>query len=80
MPPQDTEFQNFNCGHFNTGTFRMGVLLPNYPEENIVKGENVPNFTSVTSTVFESKDEPTQMTKAVIYNYILYYIQENYTL
>ena len=27
-------------------TFRMGVLLPNYPEENLVKGENVPNFTS----------------------------------
>ena len=25
-------------------TLRMGVLLPNYPEENIVKGENVPNF------------------------------------
>ena len=25
-------------------TFRMGVLLPNYPEENVVKGENVPNF------------------------------------
>ena len=22
----------------------IGVLLPNYPEENIVKGENVPNF------------------------------------
>ena len=22
----------------------MGVLLPNYPEENIVKGENVLNF------------------------------------
>ena len=35
---------------------------------------------NVTSTVFESKDEPTKMTKAVIYNYILYYIQENYTL
>ena len=30
-------------------TFRMGVLLPNYPEENIVKGENVPNFTSTGS-------------------------------
>ena len=29
---------------------------------------------------FESKVVPTQMTKAVIYNYILYYIQENYTL
>ena len=27
-------------------TFRMGVLLPNYPEENVVKGcgENVSNF------------------------------------
>ena len=28
-------------------TFRMGVLLPNYPEENVVKSaysENVPNF------------------------------------
>ena len=30
-------------------TFRMGVLLPNYPEENIVKGENVPNFKINTS-------------------------------
>ena len=25
-------------------TFRMGVLLPNYPEENEVKGDTVPNF------------------------------------
>ena len=25
-------------------TFRMGVLFPNYPEENIVRGENVPYF------------------------------------
>ena len=25
-------------------TFRMGVLLPNYPEENVVKGESLPNF------------------------------------
>ena len=31
-------------------TFRMGVLLPNYPEENVVKGENVPNFKFGTST------------------------------
>ena len=30
----------------------------------------------VTSSVIESKDDPTQMTKAVIYNYILYYIQK----
>ena len=28
---------------FNHGaTFRMGVLLPNYPEENVVRGENAP--------------------------------------
>ena len=34
-------------------TFRMGVLLPNYPEENVVKsacGENVPNYSTSTST------------------------------
>ena len=31
-------------------TFRMGVLLPNYLEENVVKGENVPNFKFKTST------------------------------
>ena len=34
-------------------TFRMGVLLPNYPEENVVKSacdENVPNFKYSTST------------------------------
>ena len=28
-------------------TFRMGVLLPNYQEENVVKGENVPNLNLV---------------------------------
>ena len=31
-------------------TFRMGVLLPNYLEENVVNGENVPNFKINTST------------------------------
>ena len=31
-------------------TFRMGVLLPNYPEESIVRGENVPNFKMNTGT------------------------------
>ena len=36
-------------------TFRMGVLLPNYPEQNIAKGENVPNFkvNTGTSNVFQ---------------------------
>ena len=27
----------------------MGVLLPNYPEENVVKGDNVPNFSKVNT-------------------------------
>ena len=31
-------------------TFRMGVLLSNYPEENVVKGQNVPNFKVNTGT------------------------------
>ena len=43
-------------------TFRMGVLLPNYLEENVVKGENVPNLkfgasagtsTGTSSNVFQ---------------------------
>ena len=36
--------------------------------------------TYVTSTVFESKDDPTQMTKAVIYNLYTLLHTENYTL
>ena len=32
-------------------TFRMGVLLPNYPEENVVREENVPNFKEGTSAL-----------------------------
>ena len=43
-----------NCSNLlcHGATFRMGVLLPNYPEENVVKscGENVPNFKCNTST------------------------------
>ena len=40
-----------NCPNLlsHEATFRMGVLLPNYPEENVVKGENVPNFKFGTS-------------------------------
>ena len=41
-----------NCPNLlsHGATFRMGVLLPNYPEENVVKGENVPNFNTSTGT------------------------------
>ena len=31
-------------------TFRMGVLIPNYPEENVVKGDKIPNFKIGTHT------------------------------
>ena len=39
-------------------TFRMGVLLPNYPEEYVMRGENVPNFKintseGITSNIFQ---------------------------
>ena len=41
-----------NCPNLlsHGATFRMGVLLPNYLEENVVKGGNVPNFKFNTST------------------------------
>ena len=29
-------------------TFRMGVLLPNYPQDIVVKGENVPHFSKMS--------------------------------
>ena len=29
-------------------TFRMGVLLPNYPQEIVVKGEKVPHFSKMS--------------------------------
>ena len=40
-------------------TFRMRVLLPNYPEENVMRGENIPNFKvntseGTSSNVFQS--------------------------
>ena len=57
------------------------MVKRNYPDY-VLAAKHISHYRdmNVTSTVFESKDEPTQMTKAVIYNYILYYIQENYTL
>ena len=42
-------------------TFRMGILLPNYLEENVVKstcGENVPNFKYSTSTSTSTGTSP----------------------
>ena len=41
--------------------FRMGVLLPNYLEENVVKGENVPNFKLNTSTSTTTGTSPSNV-------------------
>ena len=32
----------------NGATFRMGVLLPNYPQEVVTKGDNVPHFSKMS--------------------------------
>ena len=39
----------------------MGALLPNYPEENVVKGENVPNFKLNTSTSTATGTSPSNV-------------------
>ena len=46
-----------NCPNLlsHEATFRMGVLLPNFPEENVVTEENVPNFKINTSKGVSSK-------------------------
>ena len=36
-----------NLPHYGA-TFRMGVLIPNYPKDIVVKGENVPHFSKMS--------------------------------
>ena len=56
-------------------TFRMGVLLPNYPEENVVRGENVPNFkvnkgtSDGTSNIFQILQDLQQKQRIIQYQY-----------
>ena len=48
--PEHFSVTNVNDCHnllSHGATFRMGVLLPNYPEINVVKGENMPNFSKM---------------------------------
>ena len=53
----------------------MGVLLPYYPEENVVKGENVPNFkmntgtSDGTSNVFQILQDLQQKQRTKQYQY-----------
>ena len=51
--------------------YQMQIVNTKLPNENLQTYQ-----LHVTSVAFESKDDPTQMTKIVIYNYILYYIQK----
>ena len=75
VPPlhQHKKMQYFSVGG-------EGIILPPLPTMVCLEEEAINffflNHCNVTSSVIESKDDPTQMTKAVIYNYILYYIQK----
>ena len=58
-----------------SATSRMGVLLPNYPEENVVKEENVPNFkmntgtSDGTSNIFQILQDLQQKQRTIQYQY-----------
>ena len=56
-------------------TFRMGVLLPNYPEEDVVRGENVPNFKINTGAI---QIQCTLIQKCFIQLRIQYRIRHNW--
>ena len=58
-------------------TFRVGVLLPNYPEENIVKGENVPNFKMNTGAGLPDPARSTTETIPVQFQYSAQYSAHN---
>ena len=55
-------------------TFRMGVLLPNYPEENVVKGDNVPNFSKVNTGITGNGTVSPMPTQGMVW-YTGWYIQ-----
>ena len=42
-------------------TFRMGVLLPNYPKRMIVEGENVPHFQKMSGDKMRAPTGPSNV-------------------
>ena len=42
-------------------TFRMGVLLPNYPKSKVVKGENVPHFQKMSVDKMRAPTTPSNV-------------------
>ena len=44
-------------------TFRMGVLLPNYPKSMLVEGENVPHFKKMCSDKIRAPTGPSSVSQ-----------------
>ena len=42
-------------------TFRMGVLLPNHPQDIVVKGENVPHFSKMNRDKMRAPNGPSNV-------------------
>ena len=42
-------------------TFRMGVLLPNYPKDMVVEGENVPHFSKMSGDKMRAPNGPSNV-------------------
>ena len=68
------QFQQNHQAYFQGHLMLYQDMFDNFLAKDPQKWEN--HKMNVTSVAFESKDDPTQMTKIVIYNYILYYIQK----
>ena len=42
-------------------TFRMGVLLPNYPKDMVIEGENVPHFRKISGVKMRAPNGPSDV-------------------
>ena len=42
-------------------TFRMGVLLPNYPRDMVIEGENVPHFSKMSGDKMRAPNGPSNV-------------------
>ena len=45
----------------HVATFRMGVLLPNYPKSMVVEGENVPHFKKMSGDKMRAPTGPSNV-------------------
>ena len=47
--------------HSHGATFRMDVLLPNYPKDMVVEGENVPHFSKLSGDKMMAPNGPSNV-------------------